>query len=970
MKRVKKSWSRMVRTLTTLTTILTMVMFGGIFSEVQAIGDGYLSPSIPNDGNHYKAVDADSSTPSMQPFVISANVRWTVIKVALSIDADPANTPNFRIYQNPAFIATFDNPGDIKDVSVSAATKITNVEWLNDGNTEIFTFRLDHTQHRDGVSSDEEWQIEIKNNDTAPRTFFVGIGHSSNSDETAAINEATTNAEIPYVKIVSALINFGEVQINLPDQQVPVKSFTIQNIGTDTLNITSGVSLPSPSPFSFHQPPLINPLKPMESIDVAIKFGPTVLGDPTTKPQNKVEMSITSNDPTSPSKVTLQGTGVTLDAIMLLDLSGSMNWYPDSTATAPELKARLWNAKQAGLQLYQAYNELTGGKGRLGLYGFPDPDNPPVLPDLIPSSTKPVPIDTVELISGPMTTHLGTQSGGGLKAAGRTPMAKGIKTSQEDMETGDNFYRPTILLLSDGAHNVDSTSPPKDPDGWIPTLSNKKIRMYTVAYGDKDKENIDVDHDQLERLATQTNGQMLAANPTDFDALKKSFRGALREWLGLNENADPKSTITANEQKTHSVCIDDAAYTITFVLDWNKNKDNAISFVLKNPQGQQITLATSGVAFYKDKTYAMYVIKGDLVRGGKGAGWWTLCLTGSSSLNVPLNYSYSVLSQSTVKMTPKFPFQILHTGKDLLLEIELQGVDAKLLQQTNVSIGYNIPAESFGTYISTGEINPDWIVGKVTPEEPIPERVETSVERMRAPDTIMGEPATMVQKKVYALEHFANNPFHNKRSEGTIPLYDDGTHGDKMAGDGVFSADAPKLQYDGLYEFFVQVETAERAKTCVNRQVLVTKYVPVHLTTELIKTKIQWKLAEVTPYFDPTLTKILSEKPPSGFERKSIIFTPQDEFGNYWGPGNANRVKFAVKNAEAISPPQDNLDGSYIQVIQYKKGDVPSVTVSARGVTTSDIPMPEKPFKIPLFIWILLAILILLVIIILIRRRL
>src|SRR5207237_9361391 len=83
--------------------------------------------------------------------------------------------------------------------------------------------------------------------------------------------------------------------------------------------------------------------------------------------------------------------------------------------------------------------------------------------------------------------------------------------------------------------------------------------------------------------------------------------------------------------------------------------------------------------------------------------------------------------------------------------------------------------------------------------------------------------------------------------------------------------------------------------------------------------------------------KAVSGPTPAGLERKIVRLTPKDELGNYWGPGYARNVKFALTNAEAVGGVIDNWDGSYLQVIQYRMGVHPLVAVTAGGVTTSPV---------------------------------
>lgn len=754
--------------------------------------------------------------------------------------------------------------------------------------------------------------------------------------------EATVKAAVTRPKIVvdsggvpPDVLDFGAIQTSLPDVQTPVKSYSIRNVGTGTLTLSG--SLIPPAPFSIVAGTIVPAsLQPMQTQSIPIKFRPTATGSS----GNAVTVSITSDDPGSPtSPIALRGTGITLDAVLLLDLSDSMNYFPDSSASAPEEEARLWHAKQAAGELFEEYGDLTGGQARFGLYGFSDPGVPS------PSAIRVVDIGKSSTIAGLVHTAL-SHKPTGLSAGNGTPMAEGIKLAQTDLNLGTDTTRSIILLLSDGAHNEDSVDPPDKPKPlhWVQTLKSKKIRVYSVAFG----QNIEVDHDLLDQLANDTDGEPLPANPTDFDALKKSFRGALREWLGLSDLADPTSTITAGQRKSHTVCVDDQAYSVAFILDWNISQDDAVSLTIETPTGQVLNPGSPGVKFHKSRTYAMYVVTGDLVRGGHGAGLWTLRLTGSTSLSTPLTYSYNAQAQSFVYMKPKFSRGVLQTARDHLMEVAVEGAGVAL-RPDKISVSYDSPAQSWGTYLSTQKVDPALILGRGDIRTPGIRGVAANDEGGGVPDVIMGEPATRIQKKAYVLQHLTGTPFENKRSQGSMDLFDDGSHGDKVARDGIYSNVTTDLKHDGIYKFAVDLEAAQSPRGCIQRHMVFDKYVGVQLSAAAMEKATAWKDVELTPFFDPDLARQLNQPAPKGFARKAVMFTPKDELGNYWGPGHADQITVGVQNGEQLGSIVDNLDGSYVQVVQYKKGVTPVANVSARGVASAPVRLRQRCWLLRLF---------------------
>lgn len=846
----------------------------------------------------------------------------------------------------------------------------------------------------------------------------IGIQHEAADSRTyfAALGDTTAEAEVPRIKIISTPIDFGEVLccFVLPGNLPEPEDLTIANIGTGVLNITNygnpvdssagfshtGGSLPSPFP--------LNSLT-TQNLPISFTPNPTMIPGPT-----NTTMTISSNSSSDNElQVDLSATPVKLEVVMLYDISGSMAYKPDMSETTNPLEMRIGQAKLAGLQISTLLRELDGDAVRAGLVTFPRyespicSDNGPTAFTKIPGpgSTTNVGLAAFNSVGGDFDDAWGTGADslqipinvfGNPDAS--TTLAEGLKVTHglgvsnfgPGKWTEGEYVRRAILLLSDGNQydpDCDST-PYATPADWATyfestTISNNRaIKVFSLPYGTA----VHVDHVSLQRIGDATKGGFYTGDPLDFSALYNQFRAALIDWRDdWTEVIDPKHDITKGDTNTHDVCIDDSVKRIAFIVDWEKLSPNAINFVLEGPDGV-VSPSSADVSYNSGQNNAFYVVKGQTAKGHEGSDKWTLKLSGGAGLanDETLQYNYSVISKSKINMTSDSGSQPFYTLKDRLLEVAIKGLNKKLAESANVTLKYDIPKESYGTWLSSmDDFEPRWLVrphpnidphvrlgDKQSESSFIPSALAQDTQKSPfAPVTIMGEPATMVQRKAYALKHFAKQPFQNLRSTGEVQLFDNGTYGDKVAGDGIYSTYLPALEYDGLARFgaFLNVDSD---KDCLNRELRIDKLIRVALEPDIMAKNIVFKVADSTPFFPPELMKIIKEPVPEGFKRKNVVFAPQDKKGNLWGPGKANKIKFAVKNAEALGPVVDNLDGSYIRVIQYKKGDVPSVTVSARGVTTSDIPMPEKPFEIPLFIWILLAILILLVIIILIRRRL
>jgi hypothetical protein len=805
-----------------------------------------------------------------------------------------------------------------------------------------------------------QWDLQIKQQaqDTEYSLYLI----------TAVGNQTTVSNMVHLPKIrplpsTSPTLDFGSVQINLPVTRAPQQSFKLMNIGTGNLTFT-GLPLNLQSPYSFVGAVVLAPLDFGGQVELKIQFLPTSLG--LNSPTLAV---INTNQPGPNTNVALQGAGITLDAVMLMDVSGSMGSFPGMDVPAPELQSRLWEAKQAAMQLYQEYTELTGGvpqsQARLGLYTFPDPKV------TAPSAAKPIPIATSGGLSGQFSTATGTIELGGLAPFDGTPMAEGIKIAQADLNTGSD-RRPAIIMLTDGGANVNSKYPdPPDPDSWIPQLVSKGIHMFTVGFGDPKFGDNEVDWNLLGRLGSQTKGAFLNADPTFAakDGVKKAFRNALKDWIGLGNVLDPQSTINANQQKSHTVCIDSTATAIVFVVDWGQNETDAIRFSLQSPQGTIFNGSTYGVTQFKNTTYTMYVITGDQVRFGKAVGAWTLLLTGASDLGGPLAYAYNVQVQTVASIAPAFTANLATTAA-YAIEVPIHGVPPEILQQSKVTLTLDAPAASFGTYLAKATVDPKLILnptdGRTTT---LAATAAVAAQKGGVPATLGGDPTTFAQRKYLALKNVLNQPFSAQRSTSTIQLFDDGTHGDRIAGDGIFTAAGPELRYDGIYNYQIGVAGLALGPSCFQRTATVSQYVALGFEPAALASSVQWQAVQASPFFDPKLTEILQTPPPAGTRRSMIVVTPQDRFGNSYAPGNAQRVKFNVSGASAISTTQDLLDGRYAVIVEIAQGSAPSATVSVEGTATAAIPESQGRLRLLLIILlIVLAIIVIFFLFFLVRR--
>jgi len=935
-------------------------------------------------------IDPDALTVDLSGIPASDTSKYVKIAndIAASGDTEP-QMPNFRIILERHYA---DDPPDVWH-EVGATPSLLPVPDTNELLTGYIMFYL--TIEDDGVF-EKIYTIRIRLQNGgwvqgepagAQERILIGIQNNNAAEDRtyfAALGDTAEEAEVPFLKVVSEPVDFGGVQvgIHLPDDMPEPQTATIANVGTGNLNI-DGVDNPIDDNFSLHGSLIItNPMQPFQELDIQTMFTPS---SSTSLGPHSTTMDVDyypEDDPTDDStlQITLQGTAMRLELAMLFDVSASMGWRPEDTGYTdpppPYDDTRICEAKLAGRQIQILLQGLEGDTTRVGLFTFPEQG----VTGCVASAGTITGLGALSTVDSLLDSAWSESGVGSLQATygGLTPMAEGLMEAHgtepgnfgdgsDDKWTPSQFVRRALLMLSDGAHYActDSAPPLSTPEDWVTYLDGisdeaKKIRIFTIAYGNPDVGG-DVDHEILSELAEAAEGGMYDADSLGTAQINKKFREALIRWVDWDEIADPSGTITKGQTKTHKVCIDESVSRIAFVVDWKKVAESAINFVLIGPSGI-VSPSSPEVTFEAGKNSAIYIVRGETAKGIKGrSDLWTLKLTGGAGLNSgeSVNYNYSVIAKSKVKMSSQIGTQPFFTFDKRRFELKISGLKQKRAKSTRITLKYDIPKESYGTWLSSmRSVNPSWLIrptsqldvmkspsakrsklasGSTVKRQP---KLKKDIKKLTAPIMILDEPATIVQRKAYALKHFAKRPFQNRRSKGEIQLNDEGKRGDRIAGDGIYSAYLPNLKYDGLARFgvFLSVVSGD----CLNRELRIDKLIRVAMDRAVLAKNIRFQDVKTSPFFSTDLTKLLKQPIPRGFVRKSVIVTPKDKGGNYWGPGHARQIKFAVKNAEPLGPVVDNLDGSYTQVIQYREKTTPSVKVTVKGITTDEIRMGRK----------------------------
>ncbi len=726
----------------------------------------------------------------------------------------------------------------------------------------------------------------------------------------------------------------------------------------------------------------INDLNPTS--DITVTYTPTIpttipLGTPTHTTEVTIEFKHDSHSEDREITLNLlKGEAVPRDVVLLLDTSGSMGWH--RTGSAKDLGggccSRLSSAKFAAKYFIQQLLNTFAPGSRVGVAIFPgESASSPVLgkrwyptdlldPNFPLSGNHSGAHGSIgEEVGGidcdtctPPPGTPGSPTGIGVNWNG-TPTREGLNVAKDMLTNALGSSSSTnsrvIVLLSDGAWNKSG-----DPANsvYLDGFESEGIHIYTVGMGS----GIDnVKHSSLRNISINT-GVGTATNPVGFTFfnlnegedvnLTTHFDKIMADMVSLEFLVDPYGTIRPGETKFHNALVTGHDSLASFTLSWESSQTNLLDFFVITPNGEKLKPQVS------DNGYKNITVNSAFLKDPNNIGDWELVISSPSIREdvIPsitqaeeILYNYSVIVRSTLNMRIVSNKDKYFTGDKMVIEARLTESNQPL-KGAAVKAKVRRPETGFGNWHLLNQVSANLI--------------------HNAPSVISGEPFTLLDRKNYVLLQQQKVRLPEIITEPTIVLNDDGIDADKNSCDGIYTGRFNSFDVQGVYKFHVIATGVAANGQEFRREREVHEYVDVALDHENMVLATVFKETTLMPFFPPTLVKLLKDPAPEGFVRKSAIFTPQDYEGNLWGPGWANKIKFIKvgEDTKLLDPLVDNLDGSYIQVIEYREGDVPNVKISARGITTPPIKVKEK---LDYVFWIIIAVIIIVIIVILLLKK-
>ncbi|WP_289021090.1 hypothetical protein [Desulfobacter postgatei] len=856
------------------------------------------------------------------------------------------------------------------DVSLPSGYKMVQVSFkyyqpVEAGDPPKYTFS--------GGDAAKAWEIRINKHGT-DETYLWGFYHEG-TDQTTVENavkkpklievgvtpedyarDMTLGTDFP-----SAFpVDFTETHIGLAEAYVPDLPYTFQNVGTDILDIQSVNPTTMPSgPFDVNPYFVTEDVQPMTTYSRVVKYRPTALGDDSD--------SITLSTNTGNLIVNLAGKGVRLSTTMSIDLSGSMTCNREGTSCSgvPDNQQKIYFARAAAQHFVKFYYGISP-EAHLALYSYPDHTGK------CPSTEEYINLRSLNPTGmTPWNNHLDEPTGHAdlLTVAGGdplTPLAEAISTAYATLSplksNADGPYNTTAaFIFGDGQHSCNSTSSRPEPEDWYnwSTFQNSGIRFFTVPYG----QTYSTWQTTFENLADRTDGESFPADITNELALQQSFLDALAKIEGLETLKDPTVVITANQTKEHEICATESTQQLIFSVHWTEYSPQTMEVSVITPTGTTIGPGTvsNDVSYISGLNYAGYVILGDYLQGKNGVGKWRLKVKANSSAT----YMYQVYARDWIQGEAVVDNSVYPPVFTLAFPEKVFKPDT-----VQVSVNYSKPASSYQTLLAKAEIDPKVL--------------------METPEKIEGKTLTWAERKAYVFEKKSGESAR-KRKTGTIQLEKVAVNSDalkraakalrKTPTDHVllYQATMPAAAvHDGVYENVFIVNGITASGECFQREYRRPKHFDVYLEAAVLpgQVVIHKDLPTVFNqqmlFVSDELKGILDAKVPEGMVQEVVQIEPKDTNGNFFGIGKADQVAFELRGAEKVGGTLDMLDGSYYQVIQYKKN--PSQPISARvkigNVESVDkvlvqVPLPPPP---PVKIWWIIAIIIAVIVIFIIRK--
>lgn len=643
-----------------------------------------------------------------------------------------------------------------------------------------------------------------------------------------------------------------------------------------------------------------------------------------------------------------------IDYVMVVDQSGSMGGDKWAAAKAAGNHLREILVQLNDTTVANAFTSagMVGGGDRVGLAAFSSSlgGNADVVRALGAIAASPA----------DYTGALPASPGGG------TPIAAGVNeavTMFGGAASVGNSAHPTldvvrqkvVMLLSDGMHNVPSTTMNFDVPGvnfsYLPVspdcdvgIHDSFVHVHPVAVGSDST----VDTGKLDQIKDCYSGERFtgiynisgATEPELTAQLTQFYFTTLLPYYQLNALIDPSTFVPGMN------------------FDVRAGERNLLVFAFWPDVGSRtninVTDPSSGALAGVCPAGVGYCV---LAQPNPVAGTYTnLTATGAVAV-------YALLD---LQLEARFAFdnEPHGTSSTISLRARLQENGMPLTGAT-VKVDIAKPEQGFGTFASTQMLdgckrgepglpsfdfikNPD-VVG-VAAGNSI-DLIFSSPNLAVSSPPVAGDTKPPAFALMDALLKACGQDALKRGDDNGLILHDDGSNGDEVAGDGIYTYVYQQTEKEGSYVARFRAEGNDSNGKPFTRVQQISEYVRL----------------DVDPASSQTGNRILQTN--GNLIVQEFYVIPRDKRGEYLGPGHADEVRFQITNAQAIGGVRDHNNGMYAQVISYDKTAAPPVVVPIVQDQAIPVQCPDDDNSRYWLKLLLLLVLVLLILLVLCWRR-
>lgn len=332
---------------------------------------------------------------------------------------------------------------------------------------------------------------------------------------------------------------------------------------------------------------------------------------------------------------------------------------------------------------------------------------------------------------------------------GKANIAAGIESALATLtDLPSPNGRQAMLVFSDGKQNPSA----KDRLTELKTVvADNDIKLYSVGFG------TDIDDAALSDIAYSTGGTHVTEPDLDASDLAKYFLHAAASATGLAVLTDQKMVLQAGANEKNSIYVGPDERSLVIAVHWTERKTDQATLTLVSPGGCRFKTAeaSKGIRTIKGATYLLADVTLPLECNGKpdSVGEWSAMVSGAPDISrrTPESVGLSVFARSVGTLAVRTAL----IGKKPSLIVKMQSRGRML------SKGVTIAAEVLGPARNTGD------------------SAQEDTNGVKGGASGKAKPAE--EGRVF----FAK-------------LYDDATHGDEKAGDGIFVGPV-RTELSGVY---------------------------------------------------------------------------------------------------------------------------------------------------------------------------